>query len=90
MITLENLNGHTCLWMENDDLKLAVLPRKGADLAEFIHKPSGIQFLMKTPAGLRPPGGNPPVDFLENYEGGWQELFPNANESCEYRGRVYR
>jgi galactose mutarotase-like enzyme len=68
-------------------VKLAVLPRKGADIPEFIHKPSGIQFLMKTPAGLRPAGERPPVDFLENYEGGWQELFPNANDACEYRGR---
>ena len=73
--------------MENDHLKLAVLPRKGADIPEFIHKPSGIQFLMKTPGGLRPAGDRPPLDFLENYEGGWQELFPNANDGCEYRGR---
>lgn len=87
MITQDTLNGHTCLWMENDQLKLAVLPHKGADIAEFIHNPSGIQFLMKTPAGLRPPGESPPIDFLENYEGGWQELFPNANDGCEVRGR---
>lgn len=87
MITLDTLNGHTCLWMENEYLKLAVLPYKGADIAEFIHKPSGIQFLMNTPAGLQPPGEHPPTDFLDNYEGGWQELFPNVNDGCEYRGR---
>jgi hypothetical protein len=88
MITQDSLNGHTCLWMESDHLKVAVLPHKGADIPEFIHKPSGVQFLMKTPTGLRPPGERPPVDFLENYEGGWQELFPNANDACEYRGRA--
>ena len=87
MITLDSLNGHTCLWMENEVLKMAVLPHKGADIPEFIHKPSGIQFLMKTPTGLQPPGEHSPVDFLENYEGGWQELFPNANDACEVRGR---
>jgi galactose mutarotase-like enzyme len=87
MITLDITNGHTCLWMENDNLKLAVLPYKGADIAEFIHKPSGVQFLMRTPAGLQPPGEQPPADFLDNYEGGWQELFPNVNDACEYRGR---
>ena len=36
--------------------------------------------------------GSPPREgadghaFLENYEGGWQELFPNCNDPCEYRG----
>jgi hypothetical protein len=87
MISCADLHGHQAVWLENEHLKAAVLPGKGADIAELIHKPSGVQFLMKTPAGLQPPGKDPPVDFLENYEGGWQELFPNANESCEYRGR---
>ena len=72
--------------MENDLIKVAVLPEKGADIYEFIHKPSGVQFLMKTPEGLRPPGRQPPVDFLENYEGAWQELFPNHNEACQVDG----
>jgi hypothetical protein len=66
---------------------VTVLPGKGADIAELVHKPSGVQFLMKTPAGLQPPKVSPPADFLENYEGGWQILFPNANEGCEHRGR---
>jgi len=72
--------------MENDLIKVGVLPEKGADIYEFIHKPSGVQFLMKTPEGLRPPGRQPPVDFLENYEGAWQELFPNHNEACQVDG----
>ena len=43
--------------------------------------------LFKTPWGLQPPG-SPPREgsdghaFLENYEGGWQELFPNCNDPC--------
>ena len=47
--------------------------------------------LFKAPWGLQPPG-SPPREgadghaFLENYEGGWQELFPNCNDPCEYRG----
>ncbi|MDI7277406.1 MAG: DUF4432 family protein, partial [Anaerolineae bacterium] len=40
----------------------------------------------KTPAGLRPPGPQPVTDFLENYEGGWQELLPNLNDACTWRG----
>ncbi len=41
---------------------------------------------MKTPSGLRPPGDTSPSDFLDNYEGGWQELFPNPGDPYEYQG----
>ena len=42
--------------------------------------------------GLAPPGsaprdGSDGHEFLENYEGGWQELFPSAGDPCTYRGR---
>lgn len=83
MISKSLLNGHKALWLENDALRLAVLPEKGADIPLIYHQPSGVQFLMQSPSGLRPPSDDPPADFLENYEGGWQELFPNANEACE-------
>ena len=82
------LKGHSCLWLENDLLRVCVLPDKGADICELLHRASGVQFLMQTPAGLRPPRDLPPADFLENYEGGWQELFPNHNDACDYRGRA--
>ena len=81
-------NGHLALWLENEMLRVGVLPRKGADIFEISYLPSEVQLLMRTPWGLKPPGKDPPTDFLENYEGGWQELFPNHNEACEYRGQV--
>ncbi len=82
MISKSLLNGHQVVWLENQALRLAVLPDKGADIPLIYHQPSGVQFLMQTPSGLHPPASSPPGDFLENYEGGWQELFPNANEAC--------
>ncbi len=85
MLTMDQINGHRALVMENDLLKVVVLPEKGADIYALIHKPKGVDFLMKTPAGLRPPGEHLPRDFLENYEGGWQELFPSAGSACRYR-----
>src|SRR6266581_3346376 len=51
-----------------------------------------VDLLFKGPWGLRPPGA-PPLEgsgddeFMWNYAGGWQELFPSVNESCSYRGR---
>jgi hypothetical protein len=87
MVRRELIRGHEAVWLENDRLRIAVLPRKGADIYSFTHIPSGVEFLMRTPVGLQPPAENPPGDFLDNYEGAWQELFPNHNDACTYRGR---
>jgi len=87
MVEVITLNGHRALKLENGRLRIVVLPQKGADIYELTHLPSGVQFLMHTPWGLKPPSPQPPTDFLENYEGGWQVLFPNINDPCEYRGR---
>ncbi len=70
-------------------MRVGVLPEKGGDIFELAYKPDDaapVQFLMQTPWGLKPLGERPQQDFLENYEGGWQELFPNANDACSYQG----
>ena len=82
------LSGHRAIYLENDLLRVCILPDKGADIAELIQKPSGVDCLAKTPWGLKPPGAAPATDFLENYEGGWQEMFPSSNDACEVRGHV--
>src|SRR6185503_2002333 len=47
--------------------------------------------LFQAPWGLQPPG-SPPREgsdghvFLERYAGGWQELFPSANDPNTYAG----
>ncbi len=81
------VGGHSALWIENEQLRLTILPAKGADIYEFFHKPSAVEFMMQTPAGLQPPGKQAQQDFLENYEGAWQELFPNTNDACEVGGK---
>jgi hypothetical protein len=91
-ISNETISGWRAVVMENDLLRLTVLPDKGADIYNFIHKPSGIDFLFKAPWELQPPGalpreGSGDLEFLWNYEGCWQELFPSANDPCTYRGR---
>jgi galactose mutarotase-like enzyme len=91
MLIHTTVNGHAALILENELLRIGILPEKGADIFELIYKSADgsedIQFLMQTPWGLKPPGTQPPLDFLENYEGGWQELFPNANDGCQHRGQ---
>lgn len=86
MLTIDRVAGHTAVILESDRLRVVVLPEKGADIYAVIDKASGVDALMKTPWGLKPPKVSPPTDFLENYEGAWQELFPSANEACQVGG----
>jgi hypothetical protein len=85
------LNGWRALILASDKLEVTVLPDKGADIYAIVDLASGLDPLFKAPWGLQPPG-SPPREgsagekFLENYEGSWQELFPNTNDACTYRG----
>ena len=77
--------------LQSDLLRVTVLPGKGADIHELVDLESGIDALFKAPWGLQPPGaeareGSDGVEFLWNYEGGWQELLPNVNDACTYDG----
>src|SRR5690348_11910870 len=78
--------------LESTELLVVVLPEKGAEIHRLVHRESGVDVLFKGPWGLRPPGA-PPLEgsgedeFMWNYAGGWQELFPSVNEACTYRGR---
>jgi galactose mutarotase-like enzyme len=84
-------SGWQSLVLENDELRVVVLPEKGADIYELVDIGTGIDVLFKGPWGLQPPGaprleGSGDDEFMWNYEGGWQELFPSVNEACTYRG----
>ncbi len=84
--------GHTAVYLANDQLRVTVLPEKGADIYAFVHQPSGLDFLWKNPIGLWPSGspahdGSADFEFLHNYEGGWQELFPSCNDPSRYNGQ---
>jgi hypothetical protein len=91
-VTTGSASGWQSLVLENDELQVVVLPDKGADIYALVHLATGIDVLFKGPWGLRPPGA-PPLDgsgddeFMWNYEGGWQELFPSVNAACTYRGK---
>lgn len=84
--------GYRLVIIENDYIKLTVLPEKGADIYKFIDKVHNIDFLWKTPMGLRknvrtvPSGYGNESNFSNTYEGGWQMIFPNGGSSCEYKG----
>jgi hypothetical protein len=78
--------------IENELLSATVLIDKGADIYRLEHRLTGTDVLWKTPWGVREPGSglisspDSEVAWLEHYEGGWQELFPNGGNACTYKG----
>ncbi|NUP77829.1 MAG: DUF4432 family protein, partial [Nonomuraea sp.] len=65
---------------------------KGGDVVEFLHKPTDTDFVWLSPQGLRDPrdhrhgAADDVAQFVDHYEGGWQEVFPNGGAPSEYRG----
>jgi hypothetical protein len=85
------VHGWRAVHLTSDKLEVTVLPGKGADIYAITDLGSGVDPLFTAPWGLQPPGATPRAGsdgtaFLENYEGGWQELFPNTNDPASYRG----
>jgi len=87
-----NYRGLRTLFLENAYLRVGILADKGTDIFEFTHKPTLTNFMWKSRLGVRDPRSFTPTigtntgAFLDSYEGGWQELFPNADEPCVYKG----
>jgi hypothetical protein len=83
--------GVPALILENEEISVTVLPGKGADISSLVSKQDDVDVLWHSPWGLLPPGGvaswsGSEVAWMEAYEGGWQELFPNGGGANVYRG----
>jgi hypothetical protein len=93
-ITEFTMQSMRCLTLENEHIRVTVLLDKGADIIEFRHKKSDIDFMWRSPMGLRSPTVLMPSrydgdgNFLDYYEGGWQELFPNYGGPCTSKGAL--
>ncbi|HEX4424144.1 MAG TPA: aldose 1-epimerase [Terriglobales bacterium] len=82
--------GYAALALENDKLRISLLPGKGSDVIQFLYKPQDVDFMYVSQPGLQPAGavkaptanGNA---FLDYYPGGWQEILPNFGDPCEYK-----
>src|SRR5260221_6996212 len=78
------------LRIENDLLAAVILLDKGADIYQMIYKPRSIDVLWKSPWGMKQPGHTASavesnVLWLEDYAGGWQEIFPSGGGPCTYK-----
>ncbi|MBN9658418.1 MAG: aldose 1-epimerase [Acidobacteria bacterium] len=86
-------NGFAAVTLENDALAATFLPGRGAELHALVDKARGVDLLWKSPWNPgRQPASLPLAEagseaaWLDQYGGGWQFLFPNAGDACEYRG----
>lgn len=90
-----HLKGLKTVVMENELLRITILVDKGSDIYEFLYKPLDIDFMWRTPTGLRNPNRGLPTNiteagsFLDYYEGGWQEILPSGGGACTYKGASY-
>jgi galactose mutarotase-like enzyme len=84
--------GHQLAVMENEVIRVSVVPTKGADVVELRHKPSDIDYLWHSPHPLLPPGLHAPTaptdegSFFDQYHGGWQESLPSGNGASAHAG----
>jgi hypothetical protein len=78
--------------LENELLRASVLAGKGTDIFELLYKPLDVDFMWRSPWGVRNPAGFVPTthtaasSFLDFYEGGWQDCMPTGGNPCEYLG----
>jgi len=84
--------GMRALFIENDLLRIGILLDKGSDIFEFLYKPSDMDFVWLSPFGIKNPQrygltkSQSPGRFMDYYEGGWQEIFPNGGSASDYKG----
>ncbi|MGA8112552.1 MAG: DUF4432 family protein [Actinocatenispora sp.] len=86
------VSGLSAVTLENERLRVTVLPGKGCDIVEFLDKRRDVDLVWWSPRGLRNPAdlvGGAADDaalFHDTYEGGWQDVFPSGGAPCRYRG----
>jgi Domain of unknown function (DUF4432) len=78
--------------LENEELKVKVVPEKGSDIVEIIYKKRELNLLYESPIGFRrfgsvsPPIGTGDSSFMDFYEGGWQDILPNPGLTSSNKG----
>ncbi len=79
------------LTLETRWLRVEVAPERGAEI-RWVGRPSGENVLAwydwasPVPASASTTYGTPDLDWLSEYRGGWQELFPNSGDGCTIDG----
>jgi hypothetical protein len=78
--------------LENEHLRVKVVPEKGSDIVEIVYKKRELNLLYESPIGFRRFGSVSPSlatresGFTDFYEGGWQDILPNPGLGSSNRG----
>ena len=88
----EKYGGAEVVVLENEHLRVKVVPEKGSDIVEIVYKKKGLNLLYESPIGFRrfgsisPSIGTGDSSFLDYYEGGWQDIVPNPGLISSNKG----
>ncbi|MCX6625799.1 MAG: DUF4432 family protein [Acidobacteria bacterium] len=85
--------GHQAIEIENDQMRVRILPERGAEIRSLEYKPKGMNVLWTAPWSMRR-RTNPAAmaeagseaAWMDAYGGGWQDIFPSGGDACVYRG----
>lgn len=92
IIVEEKYAGAQVAVLENEHLRVKVVPEKGSDIVEIFHKKQNLNLLYESPIGFRrfgsvsAPSMTADSSFLDFYEGGWQDIVPNPGLVSSNRG----
>lgn len=80
--------------LENDHIRVLVLPGKGGDILEFRDKRTDVDVLWHADHGWQPPNqrtlpGGTDTTWLDQYPGGWQVNLPIAGDGMSFDGGEY-
>ncbi|MCC7500112.1 MAG: DUF4432 family protein [Bryobacterales bacterium] len=85
--------GHQAIEIENEHMRVRMLPERGAEIRSFVYKPREMNVLWSAPWSIRR-RTNPAAlaeagsetAWMDAYGGGWQCIFPSGGDACVYRG----
>src|SRR5512132_4164736 len=80
-------NGCRVLRLENELLRVDILPEIGGWIWSLYHKPEDREYLWHNPR-IKPAVVPPGTGYDDVFAGGWDELFP-SDSRLEYEGEVY-
>lgn len=87
--------GYHAVTLQNRWLRVTVLPEKGGDIVELLHKPTDTDVLFLSPNGLRRADhaeltlGTGPGTFMDRYPGAWQEILPAGGPPASFGGSEF-